>query len=85
MAQRSTKMTNFVSRIQSRGGAETTIAGAGTIYVKHSGLQHGGLIVDNGGFAGANTELNTTSVNSSAIYANQAALHCKFQMVELRY
>jgi len=53
-----TKMDAFVNRVQARGGTD---AGAGTIYLKHSGIDYGGLIVHNGSLTGGVTGMTSSS------------------------
>jgi len=77
----STALTNFKSVINAFGGARVGTnasldgGGAGTIYVKHSGLSNGDLIIDNnnqvlsGAYAGV-TALVSSTANSNTVYAN---------------
>jgi hypothetical protein len=52
-------MNAFVNRVQARGAANGI--GAGTIYLKHSGIDYGGLIVHNGSLTGGVTGMTSSS------------------------
>jgi hypothetical protein len=67
----STKMTAFNLVVQARGGVNGTYTGgAGTVYLKHSDLTYGGLIVNNNGTTGALTKAVATTANTSKINAS---------------
>src|SRR5262249_1804470 len=76
----STALATFKSAVDAEGGrifnATYGGGGAGTIYVKHSGLTYGDLIIDNNSLASnaqnGKTALVTTTVNSSTIYSSTA-------------
>jgi 6-phosphogluconolactonase (cycloisomerase 2 family) len=70
-------LTNFKSRVRAFGAAGFGSAGnggAGTVFLKHSGLVHGDLIVDNGGQASSaydgETYLPSVSGTLSAAHAD---------------
>ncbi len=74
-------LTSIKSVIQTRGGAglgsDFTAGGAGTLYLKNSGLNYGDLIIDNGASAidpnDGNTEFLASVANSSTLYSRISA------------
>jgi hypothetical protein len=63
-----TSLNNFKAKIKVTGGTSSTYAngGAGTLYLKHSGLSNGDLIIDNGSPIANNYEAGTTFLLSLA-------------------
>ncbi|MNS59836.1 hypothetical protein D3C72_928090 [compost metagenome] len=67
----STSMTNFTNNVQARGGSGTNGGGAGTIFIKHTGLTYGGLIVhNNGALSSGKTNLPFLHKTSTAFTTN---------------
>ncbi|MCM2280035.1 MAG: hypothetical protein NDJ89_18330 [Oligoflexia bacterium] len=72
-----TSLTSFKSVVKALGGAHYSATyfggGAGTIYLKHSGLTHGDLIIDNGGQATyantGTTQLVSATDNASTVFS----------------
>lgn len=69
-----TKMTTMNSVVQARGGVNSGSAtyngGAGTVYLKHSGLTYGGLIVNNGAIPNGVTRMVASVANTAKINAS---------------
>jgi hypothetical protein len=77
-------LTNFKTRVRALGGAGLSTAttlyasgGAGTVYLKHSGLSYGDLLIDNGGnnlttYSGT-TEFLASSENTNTVYSSPDA------------